>query len=64
VFTWGEEFGGRLGHGSDADISRPKLVESISMIIVDFRVKCIRGSSTCKKVSLRSINFENAFLGP
>ncbi|RCV26929.1 hypothetical protein SETIT_5G285000v2 [Setaria italica] len=36
VFTWGEEFGGRLGHGTDADISRPKLVESISVTIVDF----------------------------
>ncbi|KAG2600069.1 PH, RCC1 and FYVE domains-containing protein 1-like [Panicum virgatum] len=36
VFTWGEEVGGRLGHGTDADISRPKLVESISVTIVDF----------------------------
>ncbi|KAL6615859.1 hypothetical protein ACP70R_038129 [Stipagrostis hirtigluma subsp. patula] len=36
VFTWGEEFGGRLGHGTDADISRPKLVESLSVTIVDF----------------------------
>ncbi|OEL22807.1 putative E3 ubiquitin-protein ligase HERC1 [Dichanthelium oligosanthes] len=36
VFTWGEEFGGRLGHGTDTDISRPKLVESISVTIVDF----------------------------
>ncbi|TVU51026.1 hypothetical protein EJB05_02429 [Eragrostis curvula] len=36
VFTWGEELGGRLGHGTDADISRPKLVESISVTIVDF----------------------------
>uniref|UniRef100_A0A0E0JMX1 FYVE-type domain-containing protein n=1 Tax=Oryza punctata TaxID=4537 RepID=A0A0E0JMX1_ORYPU len=36
VFTWGEEFGGRLGHGSDADISRPKLVESLSLTVVDF----------------------------
>ncbi|XP_062180342.1 PH, RCC1 and FYVE domains-containing protein 1-like [Phragmites australis] len=36
VFTWGEEFGGRLGHGTDGDISRPKLVESISVTIVDF----------------------------
>ncbi|KAG0539071.1 hypothetical protein BDA96_03G291000 [Sorghum bicolor] len=36
VFTWGEELGGRLGHGTDTDISRPKLVESISVTIVDF----------------------------
>ncbi|KAJ1284972.1 hypothetical protein BS78_03G245700 [Paspalum vaginatum] len=36
VFTWGEEFGGHLGHGTDTDISRPKLVESISVTNVDF----------------------------
>ncbi|KAL5222691.1 hypothetical protein ABZP36_027404 [Zizania latifolia] len=36
VFTWGEEFGGRLGHGTDDDISRPKLVESLSLTVVDF----------------------------
>ncbi|KAL6840503.1 hypothetical protein ACP4OV_030313 [Aristida adscensionis] len=36
VFTWGEELGGRLGHGTDTDISRPKLVESLSVTIVDF----------------------------
>uniref|UniRef100_A0A0E0C6M9 FYVE-type domain-containing protein n=1 Tax=Oryza meridionalis TaxID=40149 RepID=A0A0E0C6M9_9ORYZ len=35
VFTWGEEFGGCLGHGTDADISRPKLVESLSLTVVD-----------------------------
>jgi hypothetical protein len=28
------------------------------------RVKCTRGPSTCKGVSLRSINSENVFLGP
>jgi hypothetical protein len=27
------------------------------------RVKCTGGLSTCKNVSLRFINFENAFLG-
>ncbi|MQM01592.1 hypothetical protein Taro_034354 [Colocasia esculenta] len=30
VFSWGEESGGRLGHGVDADVSHPKLVESLS----------------------------------
>ncbi|KAG1334481.1 PH, RCC1 and FYVE domains-containing protein 1-like [Cocos nucifera] len=29
VFSWGEELGGRLGHGVDADVSHPKLVDSI-----------------------------------
>ncbi|XP_062180310.1 PH, RCC1 and FYVE domains-containing protein 1-like isoform X1 [Phragmites australis] len=36
VFTWGEELGGRLGHGTDADISRPKLVESLAVSNVEY----------------------------
>ncbi|KAH7575834.1 hypothetical protein JRO89_XS02G0229200 [Xanthoceras sorbifolium] len=32
VFTWGEELGGRLGHGVDLDISHPKLVNSLKNI--------------------------------
>ncbi|KAJ7283111.1 hypothetical protein O6H91_Y347000 [Diphasiastrum complanatum] len=39
VFCWGEEFGGRLGHGIDTDISHPKLVESLRSTNVEF-VKC------------------------
>ncbi|XP_020676552.1 PH, RCC1 and FYVE domains-containing protein 1 isoform X2 [Dendrobium catenatum] len=35
VFTWGEECGGRLGHGTDIDISRPRLVESLALSNVD-----------------------------
>ncbi|KAF3777970.1 putative E3 ubiquitin-protein ligase [Nymphaea thermarum] len=31
VFTWGEESGGRLGHGVDADVCRPQLVESLAV---------------------------------
>ncbi|CAK9136370.1 unnamed protein product [Ilex paraguariensis] len=30
VFTWGEESGGRLGHGVEADVSQPKLVDTLS----------------------------------
>ncbi|KAG8093262.1 hypothetical protein GUJ93_ZPchr0012g21387 [Zizania palustris] len=36
VFTWGEELGGRLGHGTDADTSRPKLVESLAVSNVEY----------------------------
>ncbi|KAG9445658.1 hypothetical protein H6P81_011786 [Aristolochia fimbriata] len=36
VFTWGEESGGRLGHGADIDISRPQLVESLAVHNMDF----------------------------
>ncbi|XP_077225341.1 PH, RCC1 and FYVE domains-containing protein 1-like [Tasmannia lanceolata] len=36
VFTWGEESGGRLGHGNDMDISRPQLVESLSVSNMDY----------------------------
>ncbi|XP_020590968.1 E3 ubiquitin-protein ligase HERC2-like, partial [Phalaenopsis equestris] len=35
VFTWGEECGGRLGHGTDIDRSRPRLVESLALFNVD-----------------------------
>ncbi|XP_077224014.1 PH, RCC1 and FYVE domains-containing protein 1-like [Tasmannia lanceolata] len=30
VFSWGEESGGRLGHGIEADVTHPKLVEALS----------------------------------
>ncbi|KAJ1263895.1 hypothetical protein BS78_09G221200 [Paspalum vaginatum] len=36
VFSWGEELGGRLGHGTDADISRPKLVEALAVSNVEY----------------------------
>ncbi|KAJ6830331.1 uncharacterized protein M6B38_353840 [Iris pallida] len=29
VFSWGEESGGRLGHGVDADVCQPKLIETL-----------------------------------
>ncbi|CAN6461479.1 unnamed protein product [Victoria cruziana] len=35
VFTWGEESGGRLGHGVDADVCRPQLVESLAVSIAE-----------------------------
>ncbi|PIA33140.1 hypothetical protein AQUCO_04200118v1 [Aquilegia coerulea] len=36
VFTWGEECGGRLGHGIDKDFSRPRLVEFLAVNNVDY----------------------------
>ncbi|XP_054797375.1 PH, RCC1 and FYVE domains-containing protein 1 [Prosopis cineraria] len=30
IFSWGEESGGRLGHGVDCDVLHPKLVEALS----------------------------------
>ncbi|KAL5542276.1 hypothetical protein UlMin_009986 [Ulmus minor] len=36
VFTWGEESGGRLGHGTDKDFGHPCLVEFLSINNVDF----------------------------
>lgn len=35
VFTWGEESGGRLGHGVGADVIQPRLVESLSFYNAD-----------------------------
>ncbi|KAK6940018.1 FYVE zinc finger [Dillenia turbinata] len=36
VFTWGEESGGRLGHGVGKDAIHPCLVESLAVCNVDF----------------------------
>ncbi|KAI3686075.1 hypothetical protein L1987_79745 [Smallanthus sonchifolius] len=36
VFTWGEESGGRLGHGFEKDVITPCLVESLSVCSIDF----------------------------
>ncbi|KAB1220876.1 Ultraviolet-B receptor UVR8 [Morella rubra] len=36
IFTWGEESGGRLGHGAGKDVSQPHLVESLAANSVDF----------------------------
>jgi alpha-tubulin suppressor-like RCC1 family protein len=29
MYSWGEESGGRLGHGVDADVAQPKLIDSL-----------------------------------
>ncbi|CAL0329577.1 unnamed protein product [Lupinus luteus] len=36
VFTWGEESGGRLGHGTDRDLCSPQLVEFPAATNLDF----------------------------
>ncbi|XP_039000067.1 PH, RCC1 and FYVE domains-containing protein 1-like [Hibiscus syriacus] len=36
VFTLGEEHGGRLGHGTEKDLSRPQLVEFLALTNVEF----------------------------
>ncbi|KAM7256727.1 hypothetical protein ACFE04_012468 [Oxalis oulophora] len=36
IFTWGEESGGRLGHGVGKDVIKPRLVESLSFTNIDF----------------------------
>ncbi|CAH1427218.1 unnamed protein product [Lactuca virosa] len=36
VFTWGEESGGRLGHGTEKDFRRPHLVEFLAVTNVDY----------------------------
>ncbi|XP_038720174.1 PH, RCC1 and FYVE domains-containing protein 1-like isoform X2 [Tripterygium wilfordii] len=36
IFTWGEESGGRLGHGVGKDVSQPRLVETLAFTSVDF----------------------------
>ncbi|CAL5384485.1 unnamed protein product [Camellia sinensis] len=36
LFTWGEESGGRLGHGVGKDVTQPCLVEALAFCSVDF----------------------------
>ncbi|KAL2324609.1 hypothetical protein Fmac_023667 [Flemingia macrophylla] len=36
LFTWGEEFGGRLGHGVGKNVIQPRLVEAMTSTTVDF----------------------------
>ncbi|XP_042498405.1 PH, RCC1 and FYVE domains-containing protein 1-like [Macadamia integrifolia] len=35
VFSWGEESGGRLGHGVEADVSQPKLINTLSGLNIE-----------------------------
>ncbi|KAJ0083255.1 hypothetical protein Patl1_29396 [Pistacia atlantica] len=35
IFSWGEESGGRLGHGVDCDVLHPKLVDSLSNMNIE-----------------------------
>ncbi|KAH7440857.1 hypothetical protein KP509_03G014300 [Ceratopteris richardii] len=50
VFSWGEESGGRLGHGVDADISQPQLVEMLTSTTIEF-VSCGEYSSCAVSIS-------------
>ncbi|KAI3927646.1 hypothetical protein MKW92_009881 [Papaver armeniacum] len=36
IFSWGEQFGGRLGHGIDKDCSCPRLVEFLAVNNVEY----------------------------
>ncbi|TKY46697.1 Ultraviolet-B receptor UVR8 [Spatholobus suberectus] len=36
IFSWGEESGGRLGHGVDSDVPHPKLIESLNNTNIEF----------------------------
>lgn len=35
IFSWGEEWGGRLGHGVDADVLHPKLIDALSNMNIE-----------------------------
>ncbi|KAB2606257.1 E3 ubiquitin-protein ligase HERC2-like [Pyrus ussuriensis x Pyrus communis] len=35
IFSWGEESGGRLGHGVDVDVLQPKLIDALSNINIE-----------------------------
>lgn len=35
IFSWGEGYGGRLGHGVEADVSQPKLIDALSGLNIE-----------------------------
>ncbi|ONK63536.1 uncharacterized protein A4U43_C07F16240 [Asparagus officinalis] len=35
IYSWGEESGGRLGHGVDSDASHPKLIDSLANMNIE-----------------------------
>ncbi|XP_059648858.1 PH, RCC1 and FYVE domains-containing protein 1-like isoform X2 [Cornus florida] len=35
IFSWGEESGGRLGHGVEEDVSYPKLIDTLSGVNIE-----------------------------
>ncbi|ONK67499.1 uncharacterized protein A4U43_C05F680, partial [Asparagus officinalis] len=35
IYSWGEELGGRLGHGVDSDVSQPKLIDSLANMNIE-----------------------------
>ncbi|KAI9111424.1 hypothetical protein K1719_017114 [Acacia pycnantha] len=35
IYSWGEELGGRLGHGVEVDVSHPKLIDSLNGINIE-----------------------------
>ncbi|XP_074274567.1 PH, RCC1 and FYVE domains-containing protein 1-like [Silene latifolia] len=35
IFSWGEESGGRLGHGVEVDVVQPKLIDGLSGLTID-----------------------------
>lgn len=36
IFSWGEESGGRLGHGAEVDVFHPKLIETLNGVNIEF----------------------------
>uniref|UniRef100_A0A0D9VAA9 FYVE-type domain-containing protein n=1 Tax=Leersia perrieri TaxID=77586 RepID=A0A0D9VAA9_9ORYZ len=35
IYSWGEESGGRLGHGVDCDVAQPKLIDSLAHMNIE-----------------------------
>lgn len=35
LYSWGEELGGRLGHGVEADVSHPKFIDALGDMCID-----------------------------
>ncbi|XP_076940979.1 PH, RCC1 and FYVE domains-containing protein 1-like [Bidens hawaiensis] len=51
LFTWGEESGGRLGHGIGKDVTHPRLVESLSLSVSNINSVACGEFHTCAVTS-------------
>ncbi|CAA0813202.1 Regulator of chromosome condensation (RCC1) family with FYVE zinc finger domain [Striga hermonthica] len=62
IFSWGEESGGRLGHGVDADVMHPKLIDTLSSTNIEL-VACAEYHSCAVTLSGDLYTWGNGHFG-
>ncbi|XAR62370.1 hypothetical protein NMG60_11017102 [Bertholletia excelsa] len=62
TFSWGEESGGRLGHGVDSDVLQPKLIDALSHTNIEL-VACSENHSCAVSLSGDLYTWGNGHFG-